>query len=646
MDLEALWQDLMATVRRVKAAGTAVTPDHMDEFVYQRSGGKVRSVDELKAALRQRDVAPGKAAGIARAAHQGLTFGWGDELSGAIDAALGGSYAETRDREREAADAFRATNPKTALAAEVAGSLLLPFGAAGTAARSASLGRMAVAGGLVGAGTGALAGAGASEATTPAGVYEDTKDAAGLGFGLGAGLGAAARPAAAMLGGVPHVLQDLLAPATAAERRATSGLARIIPEGADATARQMEQVRPGRGMVADLSPDMGDALRAATNKSSAVSQAVRPELVARGAGTGERLAEDLLQTAGLPGLNLPEVTAAAKNVVGRGRPLNQKLYGPLERLYPALTPSEETAPLLELLTHPEVEKIYAGVVGSGGRTGAPSFTQMQAVLHKLQDATSAAYRRGENNLASEMQTLSEQFSGAMEQAMPGFRAANRGYATAQHTLRAFDDGATAMSVDSRALAGMLARARKSGGEEAVTAFRMGALDKMAQDLRALATNRDAATRFTAMGPELEARLAQLFPSEGAMKRFLARADVERMFRTTQERVAGNSTTTLQSEMIGKITGTPTGLARGGREGVIDRALNSVDRTLFGDLPEQAATAAGARLTATGPRMREVLAELERVRAGLLAGDRRVTGIGARGLPAAAGTNAGLFGGQQ
>ncbi len=645
MDFETLWQDLLAAVRRAKADGAAVTPDHMDEFVYQRSEGKVRSVDELRASLRQRDMAPGKAEGIARAAHQGMTFGWGDELSGALDALFGGNYAETRDQERAAADAFRASNPKTALASEIAGSLLLPLGSAGTAARGTSLGRMAVAGGLVGAGAGALAGAGASEAPTAAGVYDEAKDAAGLGFGLGAGMGAAARPAAALLGGIPHALQDLLAPTAAAERRAASGLAKLVPAGAETAALQMEQLRPGQGMLADVSPGMGTALRAAANKSPAVAEAAGQRLAARGSGAADRLATDLLAEAGVPGLNVPEITTAASRVVGRGRALNQKLYGPLERLYPALTPSDETAPLLELLTHPEIEKVYAGVAGAGGRTGAPSFTQLQAVLHKLQDATSAAYRRGETNLGSEMQTLSEQFSGAMEQAMPGFRAANRGYAVAQHTIRAFDDGAKAMGADSRDLAAMLARARKSGGEEAVTAFRMGALDKMAQDLRALATNRDAASRYTTMGPELEARLAQLFPSTGAMKRFLARADVERMFRTTQERVAGNSTTMQQGEMIGQITGTPTGLARGGREGILDRALTSVDRTLFGDLPEQAATAAGDRLMATGPRMREVLAELERVRAGLLARDRTVTGIGARGLPAAVGTNAGLFGDQ-
>lgn len=641
MDLEKVWQRIVKAMRSEQFRSGQITATDLNEFVGSLTKGKYRSVDDLKEALGAADATPGKLEGIARSAHQGLTLGWGDELSGAMDALLGGNYAETRDAERQANSSFKAANPKTAFAAELGGGLLLPAGGAATAGRVLpSLGRMALTGAAIGGGTGLLSGAGASEAETPEGVLADAASTGAVGAGLGAGLGALTRPVVGLIGGVPRVLEDLLSPESAASRRAQQGLARLLPDDAAATGRTMEALRPGQGSVADVSPVMGDALRAAANKAPSVRSAAEEMVTQRGAGAGDRLASDLLSEAGVPGLDVKEIQTAAGRVVGRGKLLNRKLYEPLERAYSSLVPSDQTAPVLELLTDPRVEEIYAKIAGPGGRTGTPGFTQLQSVLHRLQDETSVAYRSGATNRGSEYQSLAESFERAMEEAMPGFKAANRGYATTMHTVRAFDDGAQAMARDARDVAAMLERARKSGGEEAVTAFRMGGLDHMATQLRALQTNRDASRAIVTMGPELEARLAQLFPDEKSLRRFLARADVERMFARTAGALKGNSTTVQQAEMIGSITGTPTGIA-GGREGMIHQMLQGVDKALFGDLAEQSAEQAGQRLMARGPRLQAVIRELEEARFSLLARQRRTSTFGGIGAPAVAGGQTGL-----
>jgi hypothetical protein len=103
---------------------------------------------------------------------QGTTFGWADELRGAVQGGIGAlqgkdfgdTYRQVVDQSRNALDYQRRTNPIGSLAAEVAGAI--PTGAlAGgqVAARGATLGARALTGAGVGAAQGAVYGAGAAE---------------------------------------------------------------------------------------------------------------------------------------------------------------------------------------------------------------------------------------------------------------------------------------------------------------------------------------------------------------------------------------------------------------------------------------------------------------------------------------------------
>lgn len=103
---------------------------------------------------------------------QGTTFGWADEARGAVQGGLaamqGGDFGETYEHVVDDARARLATeryhNPVGSFAAEAAGAITTGMGAGGQLVKQgANLGTRALTGGLVGAGQGAVYGAGAAQ---------------------------------------------------------------------------------------------------------------------------------------------------------------------------------------------------------------------------------------------------------------------------------------------------------------------------------------------------------------------------------------------------------------------------------------------------------------------------------------------------
>jgi hypothetical protein len=99
----------------------------------------------------------------ARAAGQGLTFGFADELEAALrsGAISGKDYEAIRNDLRAKQEQFALENPKTALGSEIAGGLVAPLGALKYAAKAPSILRSA----MTSAGYGGLQGAGKSTDT-------------------------------------------------------------------------------------------------------------------------------------------------------------------------------------------------------------------------------------------------------------------------------------------------------------------------------------------------------------------------------------------------------------------------------------------------------------------------------------------------
>lgn len=129
--------------------------------------------------------------GPGREAIQGLTFGFGDEIEAGIKAMLGrGTYDENWRAINQSRDTYVEENPGEAMAANFAGSLVMPGGLVAKAAHKATSAiRAAGVTAAGGAATGAVTGAGS------AGPDESRLGGAGEGAVLGAvgaGLGAAA----------------------------------------------------------------------------------------------------------------------------------------------------------------------------------------------------------------------------------------------------------------------------------------------------------------------------------------------------------------------------------------------------------------------------------------------------------------------
>lgn len=226
----------------------------------------------------------GGAESFARGVKQGLTFGFGDEITGALESAFGDkSYRQARDEARRADEAARTAHPVLYGTGEVGAGVATAFvpglGVARGASLGASIGKAAALGGV--------AGLGASEATTIGGQLRDV----GTGAALGAGTTAA-------LGGLGKFIQG--APVRVAERETKQLLEGVGKATQDKALAQMggkEGMRTiirgeeGLAQAAKGSPQAfsaqvdaqlekaGTELGSVYTKADAVSPGVKPDKV-------------------------------------------------------------------------------------------------------------------------------------------------------------------------------------------------------------------------------------------------------------------------------------------------------------------------------------------------------------------------------
>lgn len=167
---------------------------------------------------------------------QGLSFGFGDEIAGAVSGAVdylgGGSfqegYAQTRDELRDNYAAYRERRPYTAMAGEFIGALPSAVVPGLNVARSASLGQAAWRGARAGALGGAIYGAGQGESEA------GRLGGAATGAAFGAGIGGALPVAGAAVGRTAQAAKDLIAPNPAVQAGLTRGAQRVIREDLNA----------------------------------------------------------------------------------------------------------------------------------------------------------------------------------------------------------------------------------------------------------------------------------------------------------------------------------------------------------------------------------------------------------------------------
>lgn len=185
-----------------------------------------------------------------RAALSGASFGFNDELAGAVGAATGQGYKNTRDIVRRNAEGARYAAPKRMLATEVLGGAATAIPAMGASVAATQGGKIAkaLATAETGFGAGLASGVGHSESETVPEIIDDAGSSGILGAALGAGgslLGAAWK-GARNLTPTRSVLREVepILPKDAAQR----------------VARQEAQV-PGTAALADQSDEMARFVR-------------------------------------------------------------------------------------------------------------------------------------------------------------------------------------------------------------------------------------------------------------------------------------------------------------------------------------------------------------------------------------------------
>lgn len=209
----------------------------------------------------QPEVGMGEA--LLKGAEQGLTFGFADELGGAMGAGLEGIteavktgslkpvsdqnliklYEEYKQAARQRYKQAEEARPQATLVGQLAGGILVPGGAI-KGAKTLTTAQKMKAGAALGSGLGAIGGAGVSEApvTSP----EFAKDVAtGTATGLGVGgLAPAALPVARkvgkeLLGGAKWTAGKILGPIDEAARMGWQGIKATTDEGIKAVKKQI-----------------------------------------------------------------------------------------------------------------------------------------------------------------------------------------------------------------------------------------------------------------------------------------------------------------------------------------------------------------------------------------------------------------------
>lgn len=579
-------------IARAKAAGYA------DEEILAHVAAK--TAEARSAGLNE--VAEDKPSRLSvwRPALQGATFRFGDELAGAGAALIPGGrgYREARDNFRAEESRTREAYPIMSGAAEFAGGLAVPgLGAAkslGTGLRAGT--------GLLRAGAQGAALGGAAGALSAAGDAPELSDVPGaipggavVGSLLGGAAGAALRPLAVAFGGLGKLAQDVFSPDAAVARRTrelvTKALADagLAPEDAMRALQELERIAPGQSMLADVSPRLGRELRTSVNTAPALEAPLAQRLTQRQAGQAGRLARGLESEMGVTAAGARE---AQRQTGASMRTLADRLYAPLEN-QPLGTPA-----IARQLMDPDVSKLATRHIPSAD---GMTFGRGQRLYQDMVDEAGSAFASGRGNAGSFWRDQANRLRQNIDEAAPGFARANAEYGTAATIKGAFASGQKAVTASADEVVDEISRLMSRGGTEAVDAYRMGFVRKLATQLRRKTTNRDVSTAIAEMGEDTQAVFRVLFPDEGSYRAFMARAGAERAFVATNRAARGNSSTTQQ--LMDASSNAAASTMQAARSGGVGPALATAaahgGRALIGDVNERARTNVG-RLLMQGP----------------------------------------------
>ncbi len=244
----------------------------------------------------------------ARAAAQGLTLGFADELEAALRSGRvsGAEYENIRNRLRQQQASFRQDYPILGGVTEFTGGMALPLGSMKLLERASvpikeaitgtTLGGQAARGGLTGAVTGAVSGVGTAEQDV--GTAGATSGV--IGGGLGATLPLALRGAGSMIKNI-LVASGVGDQPTAASKLIADALKKdnLTPDEAQSVLQEMERLNVPRPVLADISKSLQDLAYSAYVVPSSQKDATLRFLESRMIDQPNDIVKGLVQRAGL-----------------------------------------------------------------------------------------------------------------------------------------------------------------------------------------------------------------------------------------------------------------------------------------------------------------------------------------------------------
>lgn len=491
---------------------------------------------------------------------QGPTFGFADEIGGAIGGAVkklgGGSFKEgytsTRDFMRGAAKQTEEDNPIFTQATRMAAGLPTMFLPGMQAAPAAGMARNAMQAGKVGAVTGGLSGLGNSEAETLTGAAADTLQGAALGGALGAGSVPLARGMGKMGEITAARFSDSVAGRYAKEkvaeallRDARGTVAQASPDAAfGQVAAKLRKLGPEARLVDAGGQNTRQLLDTMATLPGQTKNATEAAIVARQAGRADRMrgaAEDGINPSGI------RLQDTIDDLVARRQEAAAPLY---EKLYKTgVFVNEELSGLIEA-----ANRLGAGSAGrkiatanrrpytlEGNVQWAP-MRELDYLKQGLDDIIEANKNEfGKlNKVGASVQGLKRDLVDVLDQETKGaYKQAREAFAGPSQLLDAAREGRRVWSQDDTNISKAL-QSMTQGEQEA---YKVGAAEALRQKLG----NQGGQTEVLKMWRDKTTRekLQAIFGDERAFRQFAASAAGESRMRGLEAVGRGSQTAARQ-----------------------------------------------------------------------------------------------------
>lgn len=499
-------------------------------------------------------------------AAQGLTFGFSDELEGAVRAGIGKltgdqrSFGELYDEgvavPRQRIKEARQDNPVSFGVGEIGSAVALPLGAARLGIRGAmaaasgrGLGARSLAGAKEGAVYGGLYGAGTAE-----GGISDRLTGAGTGAAIGSALGAAMPGAVDVAGAVGSRLAQPFRPATTvASEKLGEAIARDNPAGGlqqfAERVRDLRKINPSARVMDAGGDNVRGMMRAATNVPNAGRERARRIVDARQANQWSRIEDSLVESMGK----------------GSSRNYGANYFDELDRI--ALQMDDEGAKLIQpalqietpmtdrlraVMARPTMQELWGNVkrklADQGDEIGLSTRTQ---ALHRMKmelDEAIGMSKRAEqmgNKPGAGWDTrtltiLKRDLLNAIDN--PAYKAGLKQYASTAQLRNALEDGYEAFSRKQPEQMRAALKALESDTQRDF--YRFGAMRAVLERIRKGNVNNDR-TDALFSSPEMQTKLRAMFPSHRQFREFQRFLVSEAKMADSRKAMQGNSTTARQ-----------------------------------------------------------------------------------------------------